>query len=54
LSFIFGMDTKIIKSITGHKKDSSFNKYIKIAEEYKKEALKSAWDKQTLTEKQGD
>jgi len=54
LSFIFGMDTKIIKSITGHKKDSSFNKYIKIAEEHKKEALKSAWDKQTLTEKQGD
>jgi integrase len=47
LSFIFGMDTKIIKSITGHKKDSSFNKYIKIAEEYKKEALKFAWDKQT-------
>ena len=51
LSFIFGMDTKIIKSINGHKKDSSFNKYIKIAEEYKKEALKFAWDKQTPTEK---
>jgi len=54
LSFIFGMDTKIIKSITGHKKDSSFNRYIKIAEDHKKEALKSAWDNQTLTEKQGD
>jgi len=54
LSFIFGMDTKIIKSITGHKKDSTFNKYIKIAEEYKKEALKSAWDKQTMTAKQGE
>ena len=51
LSFIFGMDTKIIKSITGHKKDSSFNKYIKIAEEFKNVALKSAWDKQTVTEK---
>jgi integrase len=54
LSFIFGMDTKIIKSITGHKKDSSFNKYIKIAEEFKKEALKSAWDVQTLPEKKAD
>ena len=54
LSFIFGMDTQIIKSITGHKKDSSFNKYIKIAEEFKKEALKSAWDKQTFTEKKND
>ncbi len=53
LSFIFGMDTKIIKSITGHKKDSSFNKYIKIAEEHKKEALKFAWDKQTSSEKPG-
>ncbi len=51
LSFMFGMDTKIIKSITGHKKDSSFNKYIKIAEEYKTAALKSAWDKQTFTKK---
>lgn len=51
LSFIFGMDTKIIKSITGHKKDSTFNRYIKIAEDHKKEALKSAWDKQTVTKK---
>ncbi len=54
LSFMFGMDTKIIKSITGHKKESVFDRYIKIAEEYKTEALKSAWDKQTLTAKPGE
>ena len=54
LCFIFGMEAKTIKSITGHTKDSSFNKYLKISEEYKKEALKFAWDKQTQTEKPVD
>ena len=35
-SIMPGMNTKTIKEITGHKKDSVFNKYVKISEEFKK------------------
>ncbi|MDB4583103.1 hypothetical protein N9164_08120 [Draconibacterium sp.] len=43
ISFELGMDVKTIKSITGHKKDSTFDKYLKIAEERKKEKTFDAW-----------
>ncbi len=45
IAFILGMDVKIIKSITGHKKDSTFDKYLKLADEMKKEKMISAWSK---------
>jgi integrase len=43
LSNYFGMDVKTIKSITGHKKDSTFDKYLKIADEMKKQKMEKAW-----------
>ena len=43
-SIILGMNTKTIKEITGHKKDSVFNKYIKISEDFKKLEMKRTWD----------
>ncbi len=43
IGFMLGMDVKTIKSITGHKKDSTFDKYLKIANEYKKEKMFDAW-----------
>ncbi|MGQ8335666.1 site-specific integrase [Sunxiuqinia sp. A32] len=43
IGFILGIDTKVIKSITGHKKDSTFDKYLKIADEIKKEKMLDAW-----------
>ncbi|MCT4586643.1 MAG: site-specific integrase [Carboxylicivirga sp.] len=43
IGFIKGLDVKIIKSITGHKKDSTFDKYLKIADEHKKVKLLEAW-----------
>jgi integrase len=45
LGFINGLDTKIIKSITGHKKDSTFDKYLKVSDDFKKERLFEAWGK---------
>jgi integrase len=44
-SIVLGMNTKTIKEITGHKKDSVFNKYIKISEDFKKLEMERTWDK---------
>ncbi len=44
-SVMLGMNVKTIKGITGHKKDSTFNKYLKIAEDYKKTEMDNAWNK---------
>ena len=41
---MLGMNTKTIKEITGHKKDSVFNKYVKISEEFKKLEMDRTWD----------
>jgi len=38
------MNTKTIKEITGHKKDSVFIKYVKISEEFKKLEMERTWD----------
>jgi integrase len=43
-SIVLGMNTKTIKDITGHKKDSVFNKYIKISEDFKKLEMERTWD----------
>ena len=44
-SLILGMNVKTIKDITGHKKDSTFNKYLKIAEDFKKAEMDNTWNK---------
>lgn len=43
-SLILGMNTQVIKNITGHKKDASFQKYVKIADDFKSCEMK-LWDK---------
>ncbi len=45
ISFIFGMDAKTVKSITGHTKDSSFDKYLKISDKFRQEKMNEAWAK---------
>lgn len=45
VGFVLGLDPKIIKSITGHKKDATFDKYLKIADDFKKSKLDDAWGK---------
>ena len=44
-SLILGMNVKTIKSITGHKSDGTFEKYLKIAEDYKKLEMDNTWGK---------
>lgn len=42
-SLILGMNQQVIKNITGHKKDASFQKYVKIADDFKSNEMK-LWD----------
>jgi integrase len=44
-SLVLGMNVKTIKDITGHKKDTTFNKYLKIAEDFKKVEMDNTWNK---------
>lgn len=44
-SLTLGMPREAVKAISGHKKDATFNKYVKLAEDFKKEALETAWSK---------
>jgi integrase len=45
LSFYLGMEVKVIKSITGHTQDKTFDKYLKIADEMKTDVMTKAWGK---------
>jgi integrase len=45
LSFYLGMEVKVIKSITGHTQDKTFDKYLNIADGMKKSELEKAWGK---------
>ena len=44
-SLMMGMNLKTLKEISGHKKDSSFNKYIRIVEDFKTEEMDKTWNK---------
>lgn len=44
-SLYLGMNVQAIKGITGQKKDSTFNKYLKIVEDYKKIEMDNSWNK---------
>ena len=44
-SLMLGMNLKTIKSITGHKVDKSFERYVMIADDFKKIEMENTWDK---------
>jgi len=44
-SLILGMDERVVRTITGHKKEASFNKYVNIANDHKKKQMENSWDK---------
>jgi len=44
-SLILGMKELVVRSITGHKKESSFKKYVKIADNIKQTEMENTWDK---------
>lgn len=43
-SLILGMKEMVVRNITGHKKEESFKKYVKIAEDVKRKEMESTWD----------
>lgn len=45
VSLILGMSERFVKSVTGHKRDASFNRYVKIAEQEIKKQMENTWDK---------
>lgn len=44
-SLIFGMKEMVVRNITGHKKESTFKRYVKIAEDFKQKEMLDTWDK---------
>lgn len=44
-SLVLGMKEMIVRNITGHKKEESFRKYVKIAEDFKKQEMDNTWNK---------
>lgn len=44
-SLILGMNQMVVRNITGHKKEDSFRRYVKIADDYKKKEMDNTWDK---------
>lgn len=44
-SLILGMKEMVVKNITGHKKEESFRRYVKVAEDFKKQEMNNTWDK---------
>ena len=50
-SLILHMNVKTIKSITGHKLDSTFERYLMIAEDFKQLEMDNTWNKLNKVEK---
>jgi integrase len=44
-SLILGMKEMVVRNITGHKKEESFRRYVKIAEDFKRKEMDNTWDK---------
>lgn len=44
-SLILGMKEMVVRNITGHKKEESFRKYVKIAEDFKRDEMDNTWNK---------
>ena len=43
-SLILGMDERTIRSITGHKKEKNFQRYVKLADSFKRESMNKTWN----------
>ncbi|WP_405610837.1 tyrosine-type recombinase/integrase [Polaribacter sp. Asnod1-A03] len=44
-SLILGMKEMVVRNITGHKKEESFRRYVKIADDFKRKEMDNTWDK---------
>jgi len=44
-SLVLGMKEMVVRNITGHKKEASFRRYVKIAEDLKQSEMDNTWNK---------
>lgn len=44
-SLVLGMKEMVVRNITGHKKEASFKRYVKIAEDLKQSEMDNTWNK---------
>lgn len=49
-SLILGMNQMVVRNITGHKNENSFRRYVKIADDFKKQEMDNTWNKISLKE----
>jgi integrase len=45
LSLLMGVPERVVKNITGHKKEENFKRYVNFTKEYEKQQLEKVWDK---------
>lgn len=45
LSLLMGVPERVVKSITGHKKEENFKKYVNFTRAYEKQQMDDVWDK---------
>jgi hypothetical protein len=44
LSLILGVPERVVKNITGHKKEESFKRYVNFSKEFEKDELNKVWN----------
>lgn len=45
LSLLMGMPERVVRNITGHKKEETFKRYVNFTKEYEKQQMGKVWDK---------
>lgn len=49
-SLILGVPERVVKDVSGHKDEKSFNRYVKLAETYKSQVIRHAFSKENIIE----
>jgi len=47
-SLILGVPERVVKEVSGHKDEKSFNRYVKLAENYKSQVVRKAFSKENI------
>ena len=47
-SLILGVPERVVKEVSGHKDEKSFNRYVKLAEKYKSQVIRKAYSKENI------
>ncbi len=47
-SLVLGMNERVVKDFSGHRKEESFRRYVKFADDFKRKAMDNAWSKENI------